>query len=69
MGVRGGASMRMGVAPPSSAPKSLLAVSGESESEVQLPRFDSPWRGESLTFSLSACHLLHATCCCVAPRI
>jgi hypothetical protein len=42
MGVRGGASMRMGVAPPSSAPKSLLAASGESESEVQLPRFDSP---------------------------
>jgi hypothetical protein len=41
MGVRGGASMRMGAAPPSSAPKSLLAVSGESESEVQLPRFDS----------------------------
>jgi hypothetical protein len=40
MGVRGGASMRMGAAPPSSAPKSLLAVSGESESEVQLPRFD-----------------------------
>jgi hypothetical protein len=36
MGVRGGASMRMGAAPPSSAPKSLLAVSGESESEVQL---------------------------------
>ena len=34
--------MRMGAAPPSSAPKSLLAVSGESESEVQLPRFDSP---------------------------
>jgi hypothetical protein len=44
MGVRGGASMRMGAAPPSSAPKSLLAVSGESESEVQLPRFDSPCR-------------------------
>jgi hypothetical protein len=42
MGVRGGASMRMGAAPPSSAPKSLLAVSGESESQRQLPRFDSP---------------------------
>ena len=45
MGVRGGASMRMGAAPPSPAPKSLLAVSGESESEVQLPRFDSPCMG------------------------
>ena len=43
--MRGGASMRMGAAPPSSAPKSLLAVSGESESEVQLPRFDSPCMG------------------------
>jgi hypothetical protein len=42
MGVRGGASMRMGAAPPSSAPKSLLAVSGESESESDLPRFDGP---------------------------
>ena len=41
MGVRGGASMRMGAAPPSSAPKSLLAVSGESESESDLPRFDT----------------------------
>jgi hypothetical protein len=42
MGVRGGASMRMGAAPPSSAPKSLLAASGESESESDLPRFDGP---------------------------
>jgi hypothetical protein len=28
MGVRGGASMRMGAAPPSSAPESLVAVKG-----------------------------------------
>jgi hypothetical protein len=34
--------MRMGAAPPSSAPKSLLAASGESESESDLPRFDGP---------------------------
>jgi hypothetical protein len=40
MGVRGGASMRMGAAPPSSAPKSLLAAisaSGKSESEAICP--------------------------------
>jgi hypothetical protein len=50
MGVRGGASMRMGAAPPSSAPKSLLAASGESESESDLPRFDGP-RRRTIPFS------------------
>jgi hypothetical protein len=39
MGVRGGASMRMGAAPPSSAPKVASGRgSGSRESEVQLPR-------------------------------
>ena len=42
MGVRGGASMRMGAAPPSSAPKSLLAVSGRSEGQLATARFEGP---------------------------
>ena len=46
MGVRGGASMRMGAAPPSSAPKSLLAASGESESESDLPDLMARVRGD-----------------------